>query len=1022
MKMIYCFLFASLLSLAMSSLSFAQQTGISGKVTDSQGAVIAGADVEVRQVSGGSFLTKTTDAGTYLVPSLAAGDYIVTVKAPGFGSVQTKVSMLVGQTPDITTVLPLASANDTVVVRADDIAVDTTSSTVAGNITPDDVKDMPINGRNYMELAQLVPGVRVNAITNDTPLGSNNSGKFQINLDGLQVTQDTADASFGQPRFSPDAISQFQIITNRFDATLGRSSGVYVNVQSKTGSNMIHGSVFGYFRNDALNAADPVIKAANLTAAKPINPVTALSDQQFGGTFGGPIIKDKLWYFGSYEGEHQSSSVPDTPVATNVAIVAPQTITVNEYLGRGDWQPSQKDRLFLRGNGFTFKNDNVVASGSTDPSSFYYATRMNYAFLADWDRQISSKLVNDLHGGLNHFEWQNLPKYATLAVTFSGVKNRPDGTTGGALTIGGPYNYPQIFYQNVQQYRDDVYYLTGKHSIKGGAEYMHTSHTGYFQQNVRGTVGAANCGVVDYKAAFPNGTTDPGSWNYAQLNSVCGQATFTQGAGNFNVDIPRNQIAFWIQDDWKMLTRLTVNLGVRYDNDIGAFAPNLKLNNGLLTPKSGDNNNFAPRIGFNYDLFGSGRTVIRGGAGIYFADISANQTIDMQIFNGVASQQNSVTGTTTSPLNLQNPFPSSVTTPRQAVQPLGPDITTPWSLQITAGVQQQLDRKTVLSADYIHTRVYSEWVRLNANLIQNPANPQFNLSPSAAYVPGTPLNCPSGGVAPDSNPVAGRPNVCAAAFTNINQFFTPSGAGSIYDALQMGIRHSMSHGLVGGVAYTYSRYKNNSESPFYFPNKPFVNGLHDEWANAQDDQRHTLTVNGNYEWKYGLSLSGLFHYGSGNAFPTAVGTTQPTGYAPSTNRTFAAGVTPVPYTAAGNPVTSATCAATGATNCIRVYNDPGNNFLDSATGYWMTRRDALYGRNVYRMDTRLQERHKLGERFSGVVAVEAFNVFNHSNYGSYVATVTASNYGAPTQTTAAATGVPVEWRPRSLQFLARFEF
>jgi hypothetical protein len=128
----------------------------------------------------------------------------------------------------------------------------------------------------------------------------------------------------------------------------------------------------------------------------------------------------------------------------------------------------------------------------------------------------------------------------------------------------------------------------------------------------------------------------------------------------------------------------------------------------------------------------------------------------------------------------------------------------------------------------------------------------------------------------------------------------------------------------------------------------------------------------------------------------------------------------VPYTATGSPVTSATCATT-ATNCIRVYNDPANNFLDS-TGYWMTKRNALYGRNVYRMDTRLQERFRIHERYSAVVAVEAFNLFNHSNYGSYVATVTASNYGAPTQTTSAATGVPVEWRPRSLQFLARFEF
>jgi hypothetical protein len=995
--------------LLLVSAAWSQQTGISGRVTDSQGAVLADASVEVRKVGGAAFATKTNDAGTYLIPSLTAGDYVVTVSSPGFTTVKTNVSMLVGQTPNIETVLTLAGTSENIVVRADDVAVDTTSSTVAGNITPDDVKDMPINGRNYMELATLVPGVRVNAITNDTPLGGANSGKFQINLDGLQVTQDTADASFGQPRFSPDAISQFQIITNRFDATLGRSSGLYVNVQSKTGSDQIHGSVFGYFRNDAFNAADPIA-----------HTVTALSDQQFGGTFGGPINKDKLWYFGSYEGERQASGVPDTPVATNMTITVPQSITVNEYLGRGDWQPSGKDHIMLRGNGFTFKNDNVVASGSTDPSSFYYATRMNYGFLGGWNRQISSKLVNDLHAGLSHFEWQNLPEFATLAITFSGVI-RPDGSAGGAATVGGPYNYPQIFYQNVQQYRDDVYYLTGKHSIKAGVEYMHTSHTGYFQQNVRGTVGSANCGVVNYKAAFPNGTTDPTSWTYTVLNSVCATATLTQGSGNFNLDIPRNQIAFWVQDDWKLLPRLTVNLGLRYDNDLGAFAPGLNLNNGLLTPAQGDNNNFAPRIGANYDAFGTGKTVLRGGAGIYFADIAANQTIDMQIFNGVTSLQKSVTGTAANPLNLQNPFPPSAATPRQAVQPLGPNVITPWSLQITAGVQQELDRKTALAADYIHTRVYNEWVRLNSNLIQNANNPQFNLSPSAAYVVGTALNCPTGGVTPDANPVAGRPNVCAAAFTNVNQFFTPNGAGSIYDALQLGIRHSLSHGLVGGVAYTYSRYKNSTESPFYYPNKPFLNGLHDEWANAQDDQRHTLTVNGNYEWKYGLSLSGLFHFGSGNAFPTAVGTTQPTGYAPSYNRTFAAGVTPVPYTTTGNPVTSATCPATGATTCVRVYNDPANNFLDS-TGYWMTKRDAFYGRNIYRMDTRLQERRRFGERYAAVVAVEAFNLFNHSNFGNYNTTVTSNSYGTPLQTTSAATGVPVEWRPRSLQFLARFEF
>jgi hypothetical protein len=1004
MKMIYRLLFVLLLSV---SATYAQQTGITGKVTDAQGAAIANASVEVKQVGASGFTTKTNDAGTYLIPSLTAGDYVVTVAAPGFTTVRTKVSMLVGQTPDVDVMLPISGTTESVVVEADAIAVDTTSSTVAGNITPDDVKGLPINGRNYMELATLVPGVRVNAITNDTPLGGNNSGKFQINLDGLQVTQDTADASFGQPRFSPDAISQFQIITNRFDATLGRSSGVYVNVQSKTGNNVLHGSAFGYFRSDAFNAADPIVKK-----------VTALSDQQYGGTFGGPILKDRLWYFGSYEGEHQSSNVPTTPVLTNVAITAPQTLNVKEYLARSDWQPTEKNHIFLRVNGFTFKNDNVIGSGNTDPSSFYYATRNNYAILGDWDRQVSSKLVNDLHVGFNHFGWQNLPAYPTFAITFNGV-TRADGTTGGAATIGGPYNYPQIFSQNSQEYRDDVFYLTGKHSFKAGVEFLHTSHTGYFQQNVTGT--ASNCGVVNYALAFPKGTTDPASWNYTEINRACANGTFTQGSGNFNIDLGRNAIAFWVQDDWKVLSRLTLNLGVRYDNDLGAFAPNLKLNNGLLTPKSNDNNNFAPRLGFVYDLAGTGKTVVRGGAGLFYSDISANQTIDMQIFNGVTSLQRSVTGSAASPLNLQNPFPASIATPRQAVQPLGPNVSTPYSLQLSIGVQRELPLRAVVSADFVHTRTYHDWVRLNANLLANPNNVQFNLNPSAKFVPGTTVSCPNGGVTPDATFTASSFNACAQAFTAVNQFFTPNEAGGIYDGLQLGIRQSVSHGFYSGVAYTYSHYKNSSESPFYYPNKPFVGGVHDEWANAQDDQRHTLTITGNYEWKYGLSLSGLFHFGSGNAFPTAVGnasaspatgaaTAQPTGYAPSYNRTFGAGVTPI--------ADGTTCPTT---SCVFVYNPTANNYLDS-TGYYITKRDAFYGRNIYRADSRLQEKIKITERYRVIVAAEAFNLFNHSNYGNYNTTVNSPSYGTPIGTTSAATGVPVEWRPRSLQFLARFEF
>ena len=1006
MKIVDRFLFVVLFSLALVSPSVAQQTGVSGKVVDPQGAAIGGASIEVRQVGGAAFTTKTNDAGTYLVPSLSAGDYIVTISASGFATVQTKISMLVGQTPEIETILRLASSAESVIVTADSAAIDTTSSAVAGNITPAEVQDVPINGRNYMSLSTLVPGVKINAVTADVPVGSaSESGKFQITMDGLQVSQDTAGSAFGQPRFSQDAISQFQIITNRFDATLGRSAGVYVNSQSKSGTNLYHGGAFGYFRNDALNAADPIA-----------HKVLPFSDQQYGGTLGGPIHRDKLWFFGSYEGERQPSTATSNPYASNLALFTHSAmLRVNEYLGRGDYQINDKNHLLLRGDGFTYDSNYLGVSGNTDPSRAYKGTRSSYGFVADWNSNLRSNLINDVRVGYHHFGWQNLPYVQSVELILPGT------------TVGGPYNYPQIFSQDTQQYRDDIFWLKGKHTIKAGAELIDTAHGGYFQQNVRGRVSACSSTkaisttpgtnaptAISYDVLFPNGTTDPSTWNYAAISSYCNTSlTYIQGFGNFTVDVPRSIVGAWIQDDWKVFPRLTLNLGLRFDDDLGAFTGGPKLTNGLLVPTGNDNNNFAPRLGFAWDVLGDGKTNIRGGAGIYFADISANQIIDQQIFNGTSTIQASVTGTNGS-VNLQNPFnggnpasnPSAYT---QAVQPLAKDAKVPYSLQISLGVQREFPFKTTLSADFVHTRAYQDWIRAQGNFLVDPTNSQRNLNSASALSVSTPLVCGNGSVAvtTPSSYVSAK-QVCNQAFTNVQQFFTPPGSGSIYDGLQVSIRKAATH-WNSALAYTWGRTKNSTEGPFYYPNKPFLQNIKDEWANGTDDQRHSLTVSGEYRIRYGLSLSSLYRFGSGMAYATATGTSAPNGGTPTYNRTLATNMVPIA------PANS--CPA--SSSCLTVYAPLRHFHYDAGWGYYVMDRNSFRGLPYHRMDARLQEAIPIKERYKAIFAIEAFNLFNHSNYYSYTTNANSSAYGKPS--TAGGSGY-LEFAARQLQFLVRFQF
>jgi len=1016
--------------------TYGQTTSITGTVTDPQGAVIQGAKIEAKEVGAASFFAKTNGQGVYVIPDLTAAEYTVMASAPNFNTVEKKVLLLVGQQATIDLTLPVASGSTEVVVESSaEYAIDTTSSQVAGNITPQEVQDIPVNGRSYVELSELVAGIRNNAFGN-APVsgpggaseGDEETGKFQVTLDGLQFSQDSVGSSFGQPKISQDAVSQFQIVTNRFDATSGRSAGIYVNVQSKTGTNQMHGGGFGYFRNSFFNASDPIA-----------HEVIPFADEQYGGTIGGPIKKDKLWYFGSFEGEHQPSTQTQNPIiGTTSGVVLgsngvylythPSIFTNYDYLGRADYQVGANNHFFLRGDGF--KQSTSFTANGADPSQDYYSAVTAYGYVFDWDRTLKPNLINDVHSGYHYWQFGNFPFFADNSI----VLNLP------ATTVGEPYNEPEVFNQNTQQYRDDLFWLKGKHSFKMGGEYLYTLHAGSFPQYLRGgltgcTPSAGNS--PNYATMFPSGTLNPSTWNYGNtttpgsINYYCNSSeSFTQAFGSYNIDVGRNIIGLWIEDDYKVMPRLVLNLGLRYDNDLGAYNTSYVPTPGLLTPKTNPNLNFGPRIGFSYDIFGDGKTSLHGGGGIYYADQVANAIIDEELYSSTARALQAATSGTN--LALPTPFagqnPSS--DPQNYVsspQPVHFGAKTPYALQVSLGIARQLPWNTTLNIDGFHERVYDDWIALGGNLLENPANPEQNLSPSVAMNATTygARVCGNGGImldtlntatlstdAPPNGAATGQPakQVCNQLFgAAVRNFTVTPGASDINDELAVSIRHATTKGFTSAIAYTWGRDKGSTTGAFGYPNKPFLQGIQQEWANQTDDQRHTLTTTGQYAWRYGLMLSGLYHFGSGLAFAPSSGANV-NGYTLGT-RTFGAGVTPVA------PGFSGTCPTT---TCTVIYAPLSKVSYDSAYGYYVIQRDGFRGTPYNRVDARLQETIKLHERYSAIIGFEAFDVFNHSNYGNFNTTSTLAVYGHPNAV--ATEGAALEYYGRNLQFFARFSF
>src|SRR5262249_21043134 len=451
--------------------AFAQvEATIVGTVSDESKAVLPGVTVTAIDLAiGRQFTDVTNPRGEYRLVRLQAGKNKLQGERPGFPtSGFSEIELLVGQNATIPFTMKVASIEESLTVSAAAPLVDTRQAQVSGNVDRRQMEELPINGRNWLQLSTMVKGITANQITDtSTPNGSSRTAAFRVNLERQETTQETSVTGFGQPGISRDAIAEYQIVTNMFDVTMGRSVGLQVQAISKAGSNNYGGSMYGYFRSDKLNAADAYT-----------GKVLPYSNQQVGGTFGGPIIKDKMHYFFSYEYQREPNTIVIGPsVYRGETITLPADTFQHYALGRGDYQLTPKDHLLVRGNYFDWQNPHFF-SATTSPTRGAERFHHSNFITGNWSRVARNNLLLELRVNWFHYQFINAPLK-------DGPASFPEFIFP-ALTIGPNWNYPEDWNQDHVTTTYELKWHKDKHDVKIGSELHLERDAGWWRARSRG--------------------------------------------------------------------------------------------------------------------------------------------------------------------------------------------------------------------------------------------------------------------------------------------------------------------------------------------------------------------------------------------------------------------------------------------------------------------------------------------------------------------------------------------------------
>ena len=811
---------------------YAQELGtavLNGDAVDPTGAAVKAATVTIESKSTGVQRTApTSDTGFFVFNSLTPGDYEVRIKATGFADATAQAHLEVGQQANLKIRLQVEQQKTVLEIIDTTASVNTVSSVVDGVVNSEQIENLPLNGRNFLDLALLMPG-NSNAPNFDPTKGRtvviSSAGQLgrgsSVTIDGSDNNDDAVGGML--LNIPEDAVQEFQVATNRFSAELGRTGSGVVNVVTKSGTNNLHGSASFYERDHSLQAEPSTFNSITDTT-----PTPPFRRQQYAGTVGGPIKKDKAWWFASFEYRDMLDGIlattrnVDEQTLTQSFARSPLTDTLGTV--RGDWQLTPKDRLSFR---YGIERLDAVGASANTPliSASQRQDLQNHHqdFLTSWTRIISPTLINKASFSVNGFYNTTDPVTAGPEIDFP------------SLTDGASFRVPQATWQTRLQWDDGVDWVKGKHNIRFGGQFQRMLDKFYLGVFQNGRIIA----VQDFANADYNGD---GVINDEDLLFA---VTIRSGTPDQALVLPNtdnNFVAGYFQDDWHIHRQFTLNLGLRYEidtdvNNVGHYNQINPILAGFFQgSRHKDTNNFGPRIGFNW-ANPSGTVSVHGGYGIYYDRITLEisslergldgRSLPIVVRSGNVNYIDDTGHFTPDAPTISNPFIGFIFAgagAAEGIDIISNKIQNPMVQQFNLGVQWEFAHNWVLKADGIHN--------FGTHFI---------------------MGVPAGMVI---NPDVGGPEGVTELRSAVNTH---------YDALWLTVdkRFAQRYQLHG--AYTLSKalnYANDDQIPFAYPPLD-PNNLHREYGATPNDQRHRFVFQGTVDLPLGLRASSIWTWASG---------------------------------------------------------------------------------------------------------------------------------------------------------------